>query len=415
MAQGQRIKLTKSAVEAIPPGPRDTIVWDSEVRGFGVKVTPKGRRSYFVYYRTPTGQQRRPTIGIHGQLTPDQARRTAREWLADAARGVDVSADRQAGRKAETVADLAARYLTDYAEVHKKPRSIKSDRANIANHVLPLIGDKKVKDVTRADIDRLKLAIRDGATARNLKARPRGRREVKGGEGAANRTLALLSKMFACAMDWGLCETNPARGIRKFKEHRKDRFLDRDEIARLHEALDAADADGSESPYAIAAIRFLLFTGLRPGEVMELTWGEVDLARQVLRLDDTKTGGRVVPLNEEAFDIIRQLPADGQTALRGPGALVFPSLRSGGQMTLTRPWQRIRERARISGDATLHTLRHTFASWAVMGGLQLPQVGALLGHRSAQTTLRYADHVIEAVRDYSKVAAAGVSKSRKPI
>lgn len=135
-----------------------------------------------------------------------------------------------AGRKAETVADLAERFLAEYADLHKKPRSIATDRANIEHHVIPLLGSMKIKDVTRADIERAMLAVRDGRTARQLPAKPRGRRIIKGGEGIANRVAALLSKMFACAEGWGLRDDNPARGVRKFREQRKDRFLDAEEV-----------------------------------------------------------------------------------------------------------------------------------------------------------------------------------------
>lgn len=395
-----RVKLTKRSVEAVAPGTKDVLVWDSEVPGFGLKVTPSGKRVYFAYYRMPSGQQRRPKIGEHGVLTVDQARDIARQWMARAAAGEDVSKEKQASREAGTVADLASRYLTDYAEVYKKARSVETDRSNIENHVLPLIGSIRVKDITRQDIDRMKLAIRDGKSARKLKAKPRGRRVIKGGEGIANRVVALTSKMFACAVEWGLRDDNPARGIRKFEERRKDRFLDEQEIDRLLKVLDAADASRTVPIAGTTAIRVLLFTGMRYSEVMELKWGEVDASRQCFRLADSKTGARVIPYGQAVADALKALS-------RGTSQeYVFPGSKAEKPLALRRVWYRLRDEAKIDASATLHTLRHTFASWSVMRGLSLHQVGAVLGHKSPQTTMRYADHAMEAIRGYSDATSA---------
>ena len=412
-------KLTKRLVDGLQPLAKDQIVWDSEVRGFGVKVTPKGTKSYFVYYRTASGQQRRPSIGKHGALTVDQARQIAKQWLAEVALGKDVSATKQSNRKAQSIEELAKRYISDYAEIHKKPRSIATDKANIENHVLPLIGSMKVQDVSRADIEKLKLDIRQGRTARKLTAKPRGRRLVKGGEGIANRVLALLSKMFACAIDWELRSDNPAQGIKKFKEHKKDRFLSEEEIGRLLVALEQADdstnIEGRELPAATAGIRLLLFTGLRVSEITKLDWQHVDLGQGTIFLLDSKTGSRLVPLNGLAIDVLKGL-FHGQHS-----GLVLESNAPGKAIALTRPWYRIRARAGIDQTATLHSLRHTFASHSVMAGQSLAQAGSLLGHKSAQTTQRYAHHLLDAQRQYSeqtgdvfrRIAGEAEKKQRK--
>jgi integrase len=396
MAERMRTRLTKRVVETVPVGDKDVIVWDTEIRGFGVKVTPAGRRSYFLYYRAKSGQQRRPTIGVHGALTTDQARQIARQWTAEVTMGTDVSASRKAERKPTSVADLCTLYVSNYAELHKKPRSVATDRANIENHILPLLGKTPLKDVRRADIERMMLSIREGKTARVLSARPRGRRVIRGGEGIANRVVALVSKMFSCAAGWDLVEGNPARGIRKFRENRKDRFLDIEEVGRLIEVLDTADCAKTESQFVVAVIRFLLLTGMRSGEALNLKWEEVDFGTQCLRIADTKTGARVIPLSSHALAIIKSLP-------RGThNELVFQSSRPGRPVALAKPWYRIRAAANIDSDVNIHALRHTFASWSVMGGQSLAQVGATLGHKSAQTTLRYADHRLEALRQYSQ-------------
>lgn len=411
-----RQKLSKRVVDGVEPDsaasaegrrPKDIILWDSEVPGFGLKVTPSGSKTYFIYYRTVAGQQRRPKIGEHGRLTVDEARAIARQWLAQSAAGKDISAERQADRVIGTVAELAKRYLTDYAEVHKKPRSVATDRANLDNHVVPLIGGMNVRDVTRQDIDRLKMAVREGKTARTLTAKPRGRRVIRGGEGIANRVVALVSKMFACSVEWGLRDTNPAMGVRKFKEKRKDRFLDAAEVGRLLFALDAAEAEKSAPLNAIAAIRVLLYTGMRSGEVLTMRWSDVDESRQCFVLADTKTGRRVIPYGQQARDALAILTR------AAPQDYVFEGAKAGAPISLRRPWYLVREKADIDASATLHTLRHTFASWSVMGGQSLAQVGALLGHKSAQTTLRYADHAVEALRTYSDQTGAALAAMKK--
>jgi integrase len=298
--------------------------------------------------------------------------------------------------------------MVDYAEVHKKPRSVATDRANIENHVLPLIGKLAVKEVKRSDIEKLHLAVRDGKTGRRLEARIRGRRIIRGGPGIANRVVALVSKMFACAESWGMRDGNPARGIKKFREVRKDRFLNEGEIAHLLEALGAAETQRSESPFAIAAVRLLLFTGMRLGEVTSLRWSSFDRQRKALVLPDSKTGSRVIPLSSHALEAINRI-ATGNT-----DDLMFPGARGTTQLALTRPWYRLRASAGIDATANLHSLRHTFASWCVMGGLSLAQVGAVLGHKTAQTTLRYADHRLDAVRSYGQQVGDVFARMRPP-
>lgn len=395
----QREKLTKSLVESIKPGPKDVIVWDREVKGFGLKVTPAGKRIYFVFYRTRSGQQRKPTIGIHGKITAENARQIAKTWIAGALIGQDVSGERQVARAAPLVKGLAQRYLEEYAAVYKKPSSYKSDKSILDHHVLPLIGTKKVAELRRSDIEFVKTSVRTGKTAQRKRARYRGRCIVKGGPGVANRTMSLLSKMMACAVDWDLRSDNPALRIKKYPERRKDRFLDTDEIHRLLAALRDSEQRGIETPDIIACFLLLLLTGLRRGEIFNLKWDDVDLARGNLNLSDSKTGARTVPLNKQACEILRK----HHTSKNGP--FVIKSATGQGRPALGKPWERIRARANIDDTANINSLRHTFASWSVMGGLSLPQTGALLGHKSAQTTLRYADHLTQAIRGYSQQTA----------
>lgn len=399
MKQENQRKITKSVIDAAHPSTTEYIIWDSVISGFGIKITPAGNKIFLLYHRTKTNRQRKPSIGKYGSLSVDAARTIAQQWLGRIASGEDVSAERIKAKRSETIANLCDRFIVEYAEVYKKPRSVKTDKANIENHVIPLIGNLKVIEVTRADMHRLKDDISKGKSARKLEAKPRGRRQIKGGQGISNRVMALMSKMFACAVDWELRSDNPALGIRKFKEYRRDRFLEGDEIHRLTRALDKAEDELLEYPSAINAIRMLLYTGLRLTEVTHLEWDDVNSERKIIRLKDSKTGGRTVPLNSLALDIIQKQKEHSNSDL------VFESIRNDAPIALTRPWYRIRELAEIDKTANLHCLRHTFASWAVMNGQSLPQVGALLGHKSAQTTLRYADHATDALRSYSEQTA----------
>lgn len=394
-----RVRLTKLVVEKAEVKSQRYTIWDADLKGFGVKVQPSGSKSYFAYYRTHSGQQRKPAIGTHGKVTTEEARRIAKKWIAASVTGLDISEERKEARAAPLVRDLAQKYLNDYAACFKKPSSLKSDQSNLNNHVLPLIGLKKVSEVTRADIEDVKISIKEGKTAATRKAKYRGRSVTIGGPGVANRTVSLLSKMMGCAVDWGMRTDNPALRIKKFPEHRRDRFLDADEIRRLTEALELAGLQELETPHTVACLRLLLFTGLRLGEVRDMHWNDVDFAQGALRLKDSKTGARTVPLNDQAIAVLKK------HLVTKTDNYVIQSATGLGRPSLGKPWQRIRKMADIDDTANIHCLRHTFASWAVMGGLSLAQTGALLGHKSTQTTLRYADHLMEAVRGYSQKTA----------
>ena len=193
-------KLTKRIVESIESGGKDIIVWDSEVKGFGFKVTPRGQRSFFFYYRTAEGQQRRPKVGDFGELTVEQARQMAQVWAAAVRRGEDPGMARRNARQAPTVSELCDQYLTEYAEREKRPRSVRDDRRLIENEIRPTIGSRKVAAVTREDVELLHRRVSNRAPIR------------------ANRLVALISKMFSLSIQWGLRPDNPAKGIRKNPE-----------------------------------------------------------------------------------------------------------------------------------------------------------------------------------------------------
>ena len=381
-------KLTKRAVEALKPANRDLILWDTELKGFGCKVTPKGKRVYFAYYRTREGQQRRPSIGVHGAMTCEQARETARQWLAD--RDRDPSGQRQARKSAPTIAEFAERYVTQHAEAKKSSKSTVQDRRMLERFVLPAFGKRKLAEVTRADVVKL-------------------HHRLKGTPYQANRVLALLSKMFNLAEHWDLRPdgTNPCRHVEKYRERNRERFLSEAELARLAEVLAAAERTRTQSPSVIAAIRLLLFTGARLSEILTLRWEHVDVEGQCLRLPDSKTGAKVVYLPPAALEILTALDRHEDNPYVIAGAKLGSHL-----INLQKPWRRIRANAGL-GDVRLHDLRHSFASMAVAGGLTLPVIGALLGHTQPATTARYAHLADDPLKQAANLIGGRIAAAMK--
>ena len=362
-----KLKLTKRSVEVPSPGPKDIILWDTELKGFGCKITPTGSRIYFCYYRTRTGSQRRPTIGKHGPVTAEQARDIARRWLADVAAGGDPSHTRQSARNAPTMAQLCERFLKEHSEIRNKPGTIYNYRRIIDRFVLPALGSRKVADVTRADIDRLHHSLR-------------------GTPYQANRVLGMVSKIMNLAERWGLRPdgSNPTRHVEKFREKKRERYLSDEEMVRLAGVLAEAERAGTEWPEVIASIKLLIFTGCRLSEILTLRWDWVNFERKCLELPDSKTGAKLVHLSDPAVEVLNNIRR------REANPHVIPGTKAGAHLVnLEKPWRRIRRRAGLE-DLRLHDLRHTYASIAAGLGEGLPIIGRLLGHTQPATTARYA-------------------------
>jgi integrase len=236
--------------------------------------------------------------------------------------------------------------------------------------VLPRLGSMRVSEVSRRDVHDLHRQI-----SRKYPI-------------AANRVLALVSKMFSLAVLWEMRIDNPATRIPKNPENRRERFLSSAELAALGKALREASSDQGESAYAVAAIRLLLFTGCRRNEILSLKWDEVDFEHGVLRLPDSKTGRRVVQLNAPALEILANLHDSPQREQRCR-LVIQGANRDKHQLSLQEPWARIRDSADLDG-VRLHDLRHTHASVAAQRGESLIVIGSLLGHRAPATTARYA-------------------------
>lgn len=374
-------KITKRSVDAVTPGTTDLYLWDSDLRGFGLKVTPAGSRIYLVQYRAG-GRTRRVTIARHGVVTPDEARRSARRLLGEVAAGGDPAEGIAATKRDVTVKELCAIYL-DEGCATKKPSTMATDRGRITRHIVPLIGRKRVSTVTRRDIERFMADIVAGKTAADVKTGKHGRAIVRGGRGTATRTMGLLGAIFQFAVDGDLLEDNPVRGVKRYEDRSGARFLSPRELAALGRTLVDAEADG-ENPGAIAAIRLLALTGCRKTELLSLKWAHVDFEYGFLRLPDSKTGAKVVALGAAALEVLAGLP-------RIEGAdFVFPAARGEGHYVgLPKVWCRVRERAGLD-DVRLHDLRHSFAAVGANGGQSMLVIGELLGHRDKTTTARYA-------------------------
>jgi integrase len=347
----------------------DGFLWDDLVPGFGVRCRA-GSKSYVLQYRVLGGRgsrQRRVTLGRVGSLSLDDARVLAQEYLRGVRYGHDPAGARQAMRLAPRVEDLAERYLREHADVKKKASSARMDHVNMRLHVLPVLGTVRVDTLTRADIARLHHGMR---------ATP----------GAANRVLALLSKMCNLAEQWGLRDpgTNPVKGIARYRERARERHLSPTELGRLGEVLRRAEIERTESPSVVALVRLLLLTGARRGEVLGLRWDRLDWQGGSVRLADSKTGPKTLYLSDAARAVLAQLPRVEGNPWCVPGRVHGRPLANP-----QKPWKRLRSAAGLE-DVRLHDLRHTYAAVAARGGLSLPMIGALLGHVEPQTTQRYA-------------------------
>ena len=403
--------ITKSVVDRVRPG---EIVWDREVKGFGVRCQREAK-IFFVKYRIG-GRQRWHTIGRHGSpWTAKKAREKAKWVLGKVADGHDPAEARDEAKRDLTVAELCDLYVAEGCAT-KAVTTLATDRGRIGRHIKPLLGRKKVRDVRRADVERLLRDVAAGKTAADEKTGPRGRAIVKGGKGTATKTVALLGAIFTFAVDRHLRPENPVRGVKTFKTRKSERFLSAEELSRLGDALTAVEEEGV-NPFAIAAIRLLALSGCRKSEVLTLRWepdpegnGYVDFEHKCLHLAESKTGSKTVPLGAPALELLAGLPR-----IEG-NPHVFPGNVPGGHFVgLPKVWNRIRERADLKG-VRLHDLRHGFASVAVAGGDSLYLVGKVLGHRQASTTMRYAhlsDDPLRAVADRTarQIASAMSSKN----
>ena len=356
---------------------RDTVFWDRELIGFGVRAYPSGGRVYVVHARGPQGS-RRITVGRHGVIGAEEARRRAALVIARVKGGEEPAATPGGAGRAggPTVAEFAARYLEEHVAVRCKPKTAKTIASVVRRHILPALGGLDLASVGRARVAELHQRLyRTPSTA--------------------NAAIKTLSHMYVLAGEWGAVPegTNPCRATIMYPARRRERFLTDAEFERLGRALHETGRLGGASPAAIAAIRLLTLTGCRKNEILTLRWEDVDLAAAELTLGDAKTGPRRVSLSSWAVKLLAELP-------RSPGSpWVLPGRGKGRPMrSIDDAWRIVRERAELD-DVRLHDLRHSYASRALALGETLPMIGKLLGHSQVETTARYAHLARESVRE----------------
>ena len=382
MAQAQYRTLSKRVLDRLSVNGKDAIFWDHDLARFGIRVYPTGKKVFVVQTRA-FGRSKRVTLGRYPELTPDTARKNAAAVIARIKKGEPPVPPEPA--PVPTVADLAERYQREYVEMHCKPATVSHYRLMLRKHIVPALGDRLVADVEHKDI----LSFHNG-----LHHMPT----------VANRAADILVKMFNLADAWGWrpAGTNPARGIQRFRVEKHERFLTREEIARLGAALVAAPGERLASPHAAAAIYLLLLTGCRRNEILGLRWDDLNFQTGEIRLPDSKTGTRMVPLTSPVAEVLNSLS-------RTPGSpWIFPGKKKGTRLVnLNDSWDRVRRRAGLDG-VRLHDLRHSFASRALALGESLPMIGDLLGHRMVSTTARYAHLARDSVRESSAKIAADI-------
>jgi integrase len=384
-------KLTKRVIDATKPASdHDVFRWDTELRGFGLRVKPTGVKSYVIQYRTVTGISRRVTVGQHGRLTADEARTQAKIQLGRVARGDDPAAEKANARDGVSLAAFAERYFSDHAATKKKPSSVRMDRINLNKHILPILGRKRIDTLGRADMVRLHQSMHDTP-------------------GAANRCLALLSKMMNLAERWGERPdgSNPCRHVEKYREIKRDRFLSAHELARLGGACKRCEQDGTMGPSFLALVRLLIFTGARLAEIQKAQWDWVDIESGVLRLTDSKTGAKTIMLPAPALDLLA-----GLTRVEG-NPYIITGERDRYLVNVWKQWAILRDAAELK-DVRLHDLRHSFASVGAAGGMSLNIIGGLLGHRQTQTTSRYAHLASDPLRAAANQIAGAIAATMNP-
>lgn len=385
-------KLHKSSVDKERPGKTDKFLWDSDVNGFGVKITPAGAKVAILQYRNQNGRSRRVTIGkLSDSLTLDQARKRAIDLHRDVVNGIDPQETKQQRREAMTVNQILDLYLASAAFESKAEHTKVSDRGRIRWHVRPLIGAKIADSVTVETVRRLQLDVAAGKTAGTHKTGHRGVAKVKGGPGAADKTVLILRAAFAWAVSEKLLKSNPCEGVHVSQSGQREEIMTGPEdYARMFATLQTMEAEHRIRPAAADAIRVIAFTGARRGEVTGMLWRHVDLKAGTVTLPPAahktgkKTGKpRVIRLPAVAQEIIARQPG-GE-----PDDYVFRAAKGSGQITIARPWELLRVEAGLPTGLTLHGLRHSIASHLAMAGASNAELMQALGHRQISTTLRY--------------------------
>ena len=367
-------KLTKRSVEIIEPHQtQELLIWDRELKGFGVRVFPTSRKTYFVQYRNEGGATRRKKIGVHGSITAEQAREEAKKLLGGIAKGEDPSKEAKQLKLTPTFEKLAYDYLNICAKANKKPKGFTEEKRVINKILLKRFGAWKITDITTRDLQFLQNDLQKTAYA-------------------ANRVRSLLSRMFNVAIQWGWMTTNPIKGVTKYKEHQRKRWLNNEEMQRLYAVLDTYRDQSVAN-----AIRLLLLTGSRLNEVLSATWDQFDIEKGIWTKPYRNTKQARMehhPLSSQVVLILKKMTETAASPYLFPGKVPGKPLQY-----MNKSWNSIRIQAGFLEHTRLHDLRHTYASHLVSSGLSLSIVGKMLGHTQAATTMRYAHLADEPLRE----------------
>ena len=377
-------KLTKRFVESIKPHDKDELlIWDSELKGFGVRIFPTGRRTYFVQYRNQFRSTRRKKIGVHGIITVDQAREEAKKLLGDVAKGEDPSQDFQKAKLKPSFEDLASEYMEMHAKFNKRPKSFREDEKMLNNILLKRLGGKKVEEITTYDIQQLHHELRETSYM-------------------ANRVRALLHKMFNLAIEWNWATVNPVSAIKKYQEYKRERWLNDQELQSLHDVL-----DHYHNQSVANAVRLLVLTGARKNELLSATWNQFNLENGVWTKPAHSTKQKKMehlPLSTQVISLLKKMASTATTSYLFPGKIAEKPIQD-----IKKAWKTITTQAGLS-KVRIHDLRHTHASHLVSSGLSLSIVGKLLGHTQASTTQRYAHLADEPLRQAAELFGSKMEK-----
>ena len=361
-----KIKLTKSVVDAATFRAKEYELRDIAVPGFLLKVTPAGRKIFMLQYRTNTGERRKPAIGRFGELTVEQARSIAQDWLADVRKGKDPSAEKTAARDASSVKDLCTKFIEDYSKPKNRPRTVESNQGYIDRHIL---GTLKVREVTRSDVSSLIARMKKTPVT-------------------ANRVLSCLRKMFNMAEVWGFRDdgTNPCRHIPKYPENGKTRLITDDEMVRLFNYLERADVEGLEHPFLALGIRLQFAFAARMSEITSMEWDWVDFANRRVVWPDSKTGEISKPMSEDIVALLTNAPRLEGSPYVVPS--IFKAERPMSQATYSRGWKRILERSEVPHIGT-HGIRHRATTEIANSGVPVKVGMRLTAHKTVTQFMRY--------------------------
>ena len=380
-----KIKLTKSAVDAAQPQARPVELRDTLVPGFLCKITPTGRKVFMLQYRTNAGERRKPALGLYGELTVEQARSLAQNWLSEVRRGGDPAAAKAQALKAPTVKELCTKFMEDYSKQRNKPSTQDGYQSVIDRNIIPLLGRVKVHDVKRPDV---------ASMMKKMAHKPAD----------ANRTFSVMRKMFNLAEVWGYRPdgTNPCRHVPMFPAGKATHLISDEEMGKLFRYLDLLEAEGLEHRVIPLAIRLQFEFAARLSEIVLLEWNWVDLENRRVVWPDSKTGGMSKPMSEEAYRLI-------STAHRHEGSpYVLPSPRDPMKHLTSGEyysgWSRTLKAAEVTHVGT-HGIRHRSATDIANSGIPVKVGMMLTAHKTVAMFMRYVHTEDAPVREAAELVA----------